>query len=86
MLVFSFFLQRPFCMFKKHPTIPILLTVGENRDFQPFPSCGTHKLITRILQHTQTHIIFSAELPTTEKVQFGFIHPRRLLWRLFVIF
>ena len=31
-------------------------------DFQPFPSLGAHKLITKILWHTKKYGIFFADL------------------------
>ena len=36
--------------------------IPQGSDFQPFSSHGTHKLITKILQHTKKHIIFFASL------------------------
>ena len=45
---------------------------GWSRDFQPFSSHGTHKLLTKILQHTKKCILFFANL--TKKIGVIMVH------------
>ena len=36
-----------------------MYSLPQTNDFQPFSSHGTHKLITKILQHTQKYVYFA---------------------------
>ena len=57
----------------------VLLTSAESSDFPPFSSRGTHKLIAKILQHTEN--IFFADL--TKKIGIILIHSHQMA--LFVV-